>query len=88
LAEKLEKGGYIVRAPSQTDGRTYNITLTEKGAAAALKMESDRRDLGLDCLSDSELDTLTGLHERIIRHFAEILATNNQSAEESSDYNN
>jgi DNA-binding MarR family transcriptional regulator len=73
LAEKLEKGGYIERAPSQTDGRTYSITLTEKGAAAALKMEGDRRELGLDCLSDSELDTLTGLHGRIIKHFAEVL---------------
>jgi DNA-binding MarR family transcriptional regulator len=73
LVEKLDNGGYITRAPSEADGRTYNITLTAKGAAAALKMENDRRDLGLDCLSDSELDTLTGLHERIIEHFAEVL---------------
>ncbi|CAB1244078.1 MarR family winged helix-turn-helix transcriptional regulator [Clostridium sp. MT-14] len=69
LLSKLEKNGYIERKTSEEDRRSFNIKLTEKGAAAAGKMDDDTSpelDKVFDCLSDEELSNLSEYLKRII----------------------
>lgn len=69
LLSKLEKNGYIERETSEEDRRSFNVKLTEKGAAAAGKMDDDtppELDKVFDCLSDEELSNLSEYLKRII----------------------
>lgn len=64
LLFKLEKGGYIVRKPSEADKRVMIIHLTEKGRET--KQETaDYSDI-FDCLSEEEQQTFSGYLDRMI----------------------
>ena len=66
LLNKLEKKGYIKREPVEEDRRSFNIKLTEEGAAVAGEMGDMPLDLDkvFDCLSDEEQ---AKLHEYLLR---------------------
>ena len=68
LLNKLEKKGYIKREPVEGDRRSFNIKLTEEGAAVAGEMDDMPLDLDnvFDCLSDEELAKLHEYLQRII----------------------
>ena len=68
LLNKLEKKGYIKREPVEEDRRSFNIKLTEEGAAVAGEMDDMPLDLDkvFDCLSDEELAKLYEYLKRII----------------------
>ena len=68
LLNKLEKKGYIKREPVEEDRRSFNIKLTEEGAAVAGEMDDMPLDLDkvFDRLSDEELAKLYEYLKRII----------------------
>lgn len=68
LLNKLEKKGYIKREPVEEDRRSFNIKLTEEGAAVAGKIDDMPLDLDkvFDCLSDDELTQLYEYLQRIV----------------------
>ena len=68
LLYKLEKKGYIKRELVEEDRRSFNIKLTEEGAAVAGEMDDKSLDLNkVFCsLSDEELAKLYGYLQRII----------------------
>jgi len=68
LLNKLEKKGYIKREPVEEDRRSFNIKLTEEGAAVAGEIDDMPLDLDkvFDCLSDEELAKLYEYLKRII----------------------
>jgi DNA-binding MarR family transcriptional regulator len=68
LLNKLEKKGYIKREPVEEDRRSFNIILTEEGAAVAGEIDDNPLDLDkvFDCLSDEELAKLNEYLQRII----------------------
>ena len=67
LLAKLERSGYITRAPLESDKRVMMVTLTEKGATAG-DWEEKRPafDDVLGCLSPEEQDRLREYLGRII----------------------
>lgn len=65
LLVKLERSGYITRAPSKNDRRVMDIRLTDAGMQAADTDEPDYGNL-FSCLSDEEQDALKGYLSRII----------------------
>ena len=69
LLNKLEKKGYIKREPVEEDRRSFNIKLTEEGAAVAGEIDDMPLDLDkvFDCLSDEELAKLYEYLQRIIK---------------------
>ena len=68
LLAKLEKNGYITRAPSEQDRRVMEIKLTDAGKEAADETEKQQEDFGkvLDFLSDEEKHQLSSVLEHII----------------------
>lgn len=44
LVDALEDGGWVTRGPHPTDRRATLITLTDRGATAAERMDTKRRD--------------------------------------------
>lgn len=44
LVDALEDGGWVTRGPHPTDRRATLITLTDRGAAGAERMDTERRD--------------------------------------------
>jgi len=67
LLEKLEKGGYITRTPSEKDQRVMNISLTEAGKKLA--QQSDQQDHAnhlFAALNHEEQATLEAYLDRII----------------------
>lgn len=64
LLNKLEKGGYIVRKPSETDKRIMIIHLTEKGKSAQ-QADTDYSSI-FNCLSATEQDEFGGYLDRVI----------------------
>ncbi|MGN0167988.1 MAG: MarR family winged helix-turn-helix transcriptional regulator [Acetatifactor sp.] len=65
---KLENAELITRMPSETDRRTTNITLTQKGeqlALAALEQRNRRHMEMFSCLADDEKTELLALLEKI-----------------------
>jgi DNA-binding MarR family transcriptional regulator len=73
LLSKLERNGYIKREPSEEARRSFNIKLTEEGAAVAGEMDDTPPELvkTFDCLSDEELDNLSEYLHRLIQRFEE-----------------
>lgn len=64
LLNKLEKGGYIVRKPSQADKRVMIIHLTEKGKT---EQQADTDHLGIfDCLNEIEQQAFGEYLDRVI----------------------
>lgn len=68
LLNKLEKKGYIKRELVEEDRRSFNIKLTEEGAAVAGEIDDMPLDLDkvFNCLSDEELAKLYEYLQRII----------------------
>lgn len=64
LLNKLEKAGYVVREPSETDRRVMLVKLTEKGKEEH-SLNTDYSDI-FDCLSSEEQKTLDDYLDRII----------------------
>lgn len=72
LLGKLERDGYITRAPLEEDRRVMMIRLTEKGAYPQ-EEASDEVDL-LDCLTGEEQVILEGYLDRMIARLEQVLA--------------
>lgn len=66
LLTKLEKNGYIVRTPSETDRRIMNIKLTEEGKNATTEQQEFSFDKIFDCLTEDEQKILIDYLNRII----------------------
>jgi len=64
LLNKLEKGGFIVRTPSEADKRVMIIRLTEKGKST--RQEDVDYSGTLDCLSAEEQERFGEYLDRII----------------------
>lgn len=64
LLVKLEKGGYIVRKPSEADKRVMIIHLTEKGKATK-QTENDYSGI-FGCLSEEEQEAFGEYLDRVI----------------------
>ncbi|MDR2606454.1 MAG: MarR family transcriptional regulator [Oscillospiraceae bacterium] len=65
LLAKLERGGYVARKQSETDGRVSLVTLTERGRSEQTSDAADPNDI-LSCLSDAEQSDLSEYLERVI----------------------
>lgn len=63
LLSKLEKGGYIVRKPSDADKRVMLMQLTEKGKATQ-PADTDHSNL-FDCLNEDETERFAEYLDRI-----------------------
>ena len=70
LLGKLEKNGYIKRETSEQDRRSFNIKITEKGAAVADEIDDILLDLEnlFDCLNDEEIENFSNYLKRITEH--------------------
>lgn len=70
LLTKLERAGYVTRAPSETDRRSLNVSLTEAGRAVAEQPEepTDMADI-FDVLSEEEQDRLAAILAKLIARF-------------------
>ena len=64
LLNKLEKGGYVIRKPSEADRRVMIVCLTDKGKETATG-ENDYPKF-LECLTPEELETFGSYLDRII----------------------
>lgn len=71
LLNKLERGGYVSRIPSEEDRRVMMVTLTEKGEGEQ-QPEADLSNI-FDCLSEEEQKTFGEYLERIIAAMEEQL---------------
>jgi DNA-binding MarR family transcriptional regulator len=72
VVERLERRGFVRRAPDRTDGRYTRASLTDKGfetlAAAAPGHVRHIRSLIIDVLSPEQLRRLGRDAERIMAH--------------------
>jgi len=71
MIDSLERDGLIRREPNTKDRRSINIVVTEEGwdetsKKAPVAEEMDRR--ALSCLSEEELNTLSGILKKLRRH--------------------
>ncbi|MDR1801042.1 MAG: MarR family transcriptional regulator [Lachnospiraceae bacterium] len=73
VLEKLEKSGYITRETSEDDKRVSIIKLTEEGAKAAESIDEEVPETNkvLEGLSDEELETFSGLLDKLIKAYEE-----------------
>jgi DNA-binding MarR family transcriptional regulator len=72
---RVEHLGLIVREPNPADARSVMIRLLPAGRrairdAAPRHVDNVRRHF-IDLLTPAELDTLTAVHERVLRHLDE-----------------
>jgi DNA-binding MarR family transcriptional regulator len=72
---RMQERGLVVREPNPADGRSAMICLRPAGRraiedAAPQHVHNVRRQF-IDLFTPDELDTLSGLNERILRHLAE-----------------
>ena len=77
LLKKLETSGHISRRPSRRDSRVMMVNLTNQGRKAAdlLGKAPDQTSSMLDCLNETELQTLHGYLQRIIDTSSDDLPT-------------
>ena len=72
---RMQKDGLISREPNPDDARSTMVCLLPAGRAAIEKAApghvADVRRVFVDLFSPAELDTLTALNERILRHLAD-----------------
>jgi DNA-binding MarR family transcriptional regulator len=75
LISRLEKRGFVRRQPDPTNGRYTNAILTDAGyahiVAAAPGHVARVRELVVDALGDSTLNTLREISERIVSRIDE-----------------
>ncbi len=75
LLNKLEKGGYVERIPSETDKRVLLVRLTEKGKNEQQNTSTtDFTDI-FDCLTPEEQETFGSYLDRIIAALESRLGT-------------
>jgi DNA-binding MarR family transcriptional regulator len=88
LLIKLERAGYVTRAPLEEDHRTMNIHLTELGAAAAGQAEKHQADSGrlFDCLNAEEQANLSGYLKRLIARMTADLSAPREPGGTGYDY--
>lgn len=72
---RMEQRGLITRDPNPADARSTVVRLLPAGRraignAAPPHVDNVRRHF-IDLLSPAELDTLTAVHERLLRHLAD-----------------
>lgn len=60
LIDTLEAQGWVTRTPHPTDRRATLVTLTEKGTAAATRMERERQDAAQTLFGDLPATELAG----------------------------
>jgi DNA-binding MarR family transcriptional regulator len=62
IVAALEQDGFVVRTPSQRDGRATLAVITEQGRAAARAATQDLNDaeFGLDALTPDQHELITG----------------------------
>lgn len=60
LVDVLEAGGWVTRGPHPTDRRATLVSLTEKGATAATRMDTERHDSAIALLGHLPAADLTG----------------------------
>ncbi len=68
MVDRLQKSEYVQRQPDPTDGRAFNVTLTEKGEEAYQLHHLLHENLTLDivgCLDSEEQERFTGMLKRI-----------------------
>jgi len=65
VLDRLEEGGLILRAASRTDRRTFVVSLTAAGKAAAARVHAG--------LQEIEKNALSGLPERDLKGFTAVL---------------
>lgn len=68
IIKQLEEERYVTRAPDPRDGRSYTLTLSERGRAVHKKMEAHRRRVlqaMLRGVSDGERAQLSALLHRL-----------------------
>ena len=69
ILSKMEQSGLITRTPNQSDQRTMDIFLTEKGRTLASEAMEQRKalyDKIFVCLTSEEQDTLISLLEKLL----------------------
>lgn len=74
ILSKLENAGFILRTMSETDRRTANISLTEKGTQAAQEAAEQRSRRHVEmfsCLEESEKTELLALLEKLNEDWTE-----------------
>lgn len=60
LIDALEDQGWVTRSPHPTDRRATLVALTEKGTAAATRMEGERQDAAQRLFGDLPVTELAG----------------------------
>ncbi|MGH4020990.1 MAG: MarR family winged helix-turn-helix transcriptional regulator [Pseudonocardiaceae bacterium] len=58
LVDTLEKQGWVARRPHPTDRRATLVSLTERGAAAAARMDAERREAADELFGGMPADDL------------------------------
>lgn len=68
LLAKLERSGYIVRTPNETDRRVLNIRLTPEGEAVAARMAEVQRNMEnpFDFLTEEEQASFINILDKVI----------------------
>lgn len=87
LLAKLEKNGFITRAPSQEDKRVTMVTLTEEGRAAAEANPDEEADLGraFDGFTPEEQAQFGEYLDRLCDALEETLGAAEQNAPDFAD---
>ncbi|MBU2646105.1 MarR family transcriptional regulator [bacterium] len=68
MIDRLQKAGYVQRQPDPSDGRAFNVVLTEKGDAAYLEHHAFHENLTRDivgCLDSKEQERFTDMLKKI-----------------------
>lgn len=71
MLKALERIGYVERNPNEMDGRSVNISITQKGWNATDTMVSITEDMSkkiMSCLDENETDSLLEILKKIRRH--------------------
>jgi DNA-binding MarR family transcriptional regulator len=69
LIDILEAQGWVARSPHPTDRRATLVTLTERGAAAAARMDTERQESAAALFGDvaaDELATFVAVLDRVL----------------------
>lgn len=73
LVDVLQANGWVTRGPHPTDRRATLVTLTDKGAAAADRMDTERHDAAhalLGRLPIADLAGFVAVADHVLRHVA------------------
>ncbi len=72
MIQRLEQLGMVIRKKSEVDGRSYFITLTEKGCEHYVIHHRSHEELSRDIastLTQEELDQFNSLLEKVVLNF-------------------